>query len=822
MPVLFSKIKKNKIHLVFLIIAFFSGILLTNYLHTIITPYIASTVLTGKVLYESVFHDFDKDGNSEQVTFNFNELMQKYILTVFNDQRKIIAYDRFDNYSSLLNSLVTYHEFNGDGYDDVFIFTRDNEKLYLSLFDVNNEKFIHKNIVIEQNIHLNDSTWLPDIIDAQFIDVDNSGNKQFIFTVFTGYALYPRGIYKYDFKTNTLTANKLPAAVSTFNHADFDNDGSKEIILSAFACDNYGIDTLKYSDNYSWLFFLDEKLKWFRQPHRYYPYPSRFTTTMIYIDGNPIILSVSSFLGDKSSNKPTTMMLLDREGKTLKQKEYGNIQTLNVIHYDANLNPVITIFEDKKRIIQLDKDFNIIREREFKNDFILLNTADLFKDGNKEYICQLNDEVLILSNELDVLSRIPFSNVSSHIYIREIRDAYNQLLIKSLTEKAILVQFKDNPFYFLLTSLYILLPGIIYLFLALNYNLFSFLLIYSGFMILHLNKSRNGILIFSYNRNIYKSNSNFYRLLGLQKQPKDKDLFKTIPETNALGRKLQSIISDSESEDKHLFSDLYPNIKITVEKIKSIFNKPIAYVVEAEDISEPIKSDRSKVWSRTVQKMAHDIKTPLSSVTLGLKTLEYQLEKEDLKNKEDIFNEMLVMRSEIERVREMTKNFLKFTNMEKPNFENADLHGVIKRSINRFQDYLTNFVELNTDFDPEIEPFPIDAQQLELVINIIIENAIDAMKGSGILSIHTTIIENVIQEFGHQVEIQFTDNGPGIAKELQSRIFEPYFTDKDDGTGMGLAIAKKIIDDHKGRISVYSEGGLGATFTIILPYTQEP
>ncbi|MCB0284718.1 MAG: HAMP domain-containing histidine kinase [Calditrichaeota bacterium] len=795
--------------------------MLTNYIKGFILPYNYEIVRSEPELYQSVFHDFDKDGTSEQVNFNYNEVMKKYVLTVLSDQRKLIAYDKFDGYSSILNSWISFNEFNGDGYDDLFIFTRTNESLFLSLFDVKNERKIGDKILIEKNMHLNDSTWLPQVIDAKYIATDNSGNKQLVFTIFTGYALYPRGIYKYDFNTKILSSNKQPAAFTTLSHADFDKDGNQEIITSAFACDNYKNPTLTYSDNYSWLFFLDKDLNWYRQPERFYEYPSHSRNYIIHVDGEPLILSESMYIGEESSDKPTKMMLLNGQGQIVKQKVFGFIQDLNIINYDQNLDPVITIVEDKKRILQLDKKFNILREKEFKNDLIIMGAADLFKDGKDEYICRLNDAVLVLSNQFNILTQIPVLDASANISIRNLWDTYDQLLLKSNSGTAMLVQFERNTYYSMVSSLYVLLPILIYFFLIVNYNFFSFLLIYSGFMIMHLNKSQNGILVFSSNKNIIRSNKNFYSLLGLKKQSKNKDLFKTISEQSEMGKRIKVITADIGSDDPQSFTDLYPNIKINIEKIKSIFNKPIAYVIEAEDISEPIHSDRAKVWSKTVQKMAHDIKTPLSSVTVGLKTLQYQLEAENLQNRDTIFNEMHIMRSEIERVREMTRNFLKFTNLEKPNYVLADLHDSIRRSLDRFRDYLNNDIELKSVFDTRIKPFLIDSVQLELVFNILIENAIDAMKGKGLLNVQTSIIENVFHELSDLVEIQFTDNGSGIPKEIQNRIFEPYFTEKEDGTGMGLAIAKKIIEDHKGKIGVYSSGQLGATFTVTLPYNPE-
>jgi len=108
----------------------------------------------------------------------------------------------------------------------------------------------------------------------------------------------------------------------------------------------------------------------------------------------------------------------------------------------------------------------------------------------------------------------------------------------------------------------------------------------------------------------------------------------------------------------------------------------------------------------------------------------------------------------------------------------------------------------------------VDGKQLERVFLNLTKNAVQAMPNGGKLTIATN-------ETKDHIEIEFTDTGAGISEENMSKLFEPLFTTKAKGIGMGLAICKKIVEEHGGTIEVKSKVGQGTTFTIKLPKKEE-
>ena len=123
-------------------------------------------------------------------------------------------------------------------------------------------------------------------------------------------------------------------------------------------------------------------------------------------------------------------------------------------------------------------------------------------------------------------------------------------------------------------------------------------------------------------------------------------------------------------------------------------------------------------------------------------------------------------------------------------------------------------IEVTRQFEPGLPQIQADEAQLQQVFSNIMVNAIQAMPGGGRL----TISAKIMDEF---MEFDFTDTGEGISKENLKNIFEPLFSTRTQGTGLGLAVCQDIIKAHKGNISAESEKGKGAKFTIKLPITKE-
>ena len=143
------------------------------------------------------------------------------------------------------------------------------------------------------------------------------------------------------------------------------------------------------------------------------------------------------------------------------------------------------------------------------------------------------------------------------------------------------------------------------------------------------------------------------------------------------------------------------------------------------------------------------------------------------------------------------------------------------KCVQKYHAYISDDLEIQVLLDDDIKPVWADPAQIEMVFNILLENALNAMQGKGVISVSVSVAQYLEQSFSEYLDIEVADTGPGIGESDKTKIFEPYFTTKKDSTGMGLAIARKIIEDHGGAIDLHSRPGFGAVFRFSLPVITE-
>jgi signal transduction histidine kinase len=148
--------------------------------------------------------------------------------------------------------------------------------------------------------------------------------------------------------------------------------------------------------------------------------------------------------------------------------------------------------------------------------------------------------------------------------------------------------------------------------------------------------------------------------------------------------------------------------------------------------------------------------------------------------------------------------------MPAPEMQPVDFNELAANSLKLFEPRLAQArVRAVLQADPHLRPVQADPEQMTRVLHNLILNAVDAMSDGGILTVRTAGL-------GGGVRLEVSDTGQGLTPEECARLFTPYYTTKTHGTGLGLAIVQSVVSDHKGRISVASEPGKGATFRIDL------
>ena len=188
---------------------------------------------------------------------------------------------------------------------------------------------------------------------------------------------------------------------------------------------------------------------------------------------------------------------------------------------------------------------------------------------------------------------------------------------------------------------------------------------------------------------------------------------------------------------------------------------------------------------------------------------------EDLDPQDLNYQELETITKETLRCRKIVTSLLDFARQSTPARKPCDINNIVNESV-----ILTNkqaaFKDLTLVYEPgaDIPPVQLDKGQIQQsIINLII-NAVEATDAGGSISISTAYKPN-----RERVEITVSDTGEGMSEDTISKIFDPFYTTKDNGNGLGLAITHGIIEQHNGTIDVASQSGRGTTFTIKLPIT---
>lgn len=212
--------------------------------------------------------------------------------------------------------------------------------------------------------------------------------------------------------------------------------------------------------------------------------------------------------------------------------------------------------------------------------------------------------------------------------------------------------------------------------------------------------------------------------------------------------------------------------------------------------------------------MAHEIRNALVAIKTFVDLL---LEK----NKDDELAE--IVRNEMDRMVSMVSQILKFAVPAHPVLSAISVHKILDRSLLLAQHRVEGRqVSFERRFEAEKDQLEGDNYQLEQAFVNLLLNAVESISGMGSLAVVTELTNGDSGQLreGHSrrwMRIRISDTGAGITAENMSRLFEPFFTTKQNGTGLGLAVTRRIIEEHNGTIQVESHAGKGTTFTVMLP-----
>ncbi len=258
-------------------------------------------------------------------------------------------------------------------------------------------------------------------------------------------------------------------------------------------------------------------------------------------------------------------------------------------------------------------------------------------------------------------------------------------------------------------------------------------------------------------------------------------------------------------------------VTLMITAVRDAKRDVIGYVSNAVDLSPQLALQSRVAQSEALAHLgemaavvAHEIRNPLGSIVMAAKQLAAgRLAKDD---RELVLK---VLRDESQRLNETLTNFLSYARPRDLKLSPSDVNALVGEVFKLVDSTrpLTRAMGSKLPLDERLEPFPIDSDQVRQVVWNIGLNAVQALDGRGTLNVETGRSDGTCF-------IRVADTGPGIPESALADIFKPFHTTKTQGTGLGLAVADRIVKAHGGRIEVDSTVGEGTSFTVFLPAIQ--
>ena len=232
-----------------------------------------------------------------------------------------------------------------------------------------------------------------------------------------------------------------------------------------------------------------------------------------------------------------------------------------------------------------------------------------------------------------------------------------------------------------------------------------------------------------------------------------------------------------------------------------------------------IKSEKEGAWKKMAKQIAHEIKNPLTPMRLSIQHIANTLKQEDPNFNSKLKEFAKTMIQQIDTLVTIASSFSDFANLNKQNLENILIKQEIITIINLFKNHNVLFSNSKQNIEIDSLVVKIDKSHLTRVVNNLINNSLQAYKKGVPIEVRLNMFLESKKSTDYCV-VTVSDNGRGVPKEIQNKIFEPNFTTKNSGMGLGLAMVKKIVDDMGGIINYKTELGTGTTFFVYFPIKQ--
>ena len=229
-----------------------------------------------------------------------------------------------------------------------------------------------------------------------------------------------------------------------------------------------------------------------------------------------------------------------------------------------------------------------------------------------------------------------------------------------------------------------------------------------------------------------------------------------------------------------------------------------------DDISHIVTAQRLQAWGEVARRLAHEIKNPLTPIQLSAERLQRRLDGKLPEPEQQVLSKSVkTIVDQVDSMKRLVNEFRDFGRLPAAELQPLDLNGLVQEVLHLYEAAET---PITLDLDASCPPVLGDAQQLRQVIHNLLQNAQDAQEAQALLPLEPVVLRTYFSASAGRVRLSVLDSGGGFAPGILQRAFEPYVTSKTRGTGLGLAVVKKIADEHGARIDISNRLHDGVAF----------
>jgi two-component system nitrogen regulation sensor histidine kinase NtrY len=260
------------------------------------------------------------------------------------------------------------------------------------------------------------------------------------------------------------------------------------------------------------------------------------------------------------------------------------------------------------------------------------------------------------------------------------------------------------------------------------------------------------------------------------------------------------------------FGDHSKTLALTLSPLRQNQKKFSGMILVFDDLTQLIQAQKMAAWKEVAQRVAHEIKNPLTPIQLSAERIIKNMKKNKKSDTVVIEQGAQTIVQEARTIKSLVDEFSNFARLPNISREPTDIHAIIKQTLSLFKGIFTK-IEFETQFSSEVpKTIQVDPEQIKRVFINLIDNAIDAMDKKGKIQIKTSF-----QKQNKRVIFEISDSGPGITQADKDKLFLPHFSTKKKGTGLGLAIVNQVVTEHNGTIEIENIKPHGAKFIIQVP-----